>query len=88
MRFEKQTFENELVTLDDNEFIECTFVNCKFHYSGGNFNIDRIRFNSLEFTVEGPAARTVMLLQSLWANDVGQRAVRGLLDRTGGERPQ
>lgn len=80
MRFEKQTFENETITLDGNEFSECTFVNCKFHYSGGDFNIDRIRFNSLEFTVEGPAARTVLLLRSLWANEVGQRAVKGLLE--------
>ncbi|MGH8175440.1 MAG: hypothetical protein ACREV5_04155 [Steroidobacter sp.] len=80
MRFENQAFQNEQITLDDNEFVNCTFTKCKFHYSGGEFNIDRIRFDSLEFTVQGPAARTVMLLRSLWADEVGQRVVQGLLD--------
>jgi hypothetical protein len=80
MRFENRAFENEAVTLDDNEYIDCTFTNCKFLYSGGDFNIERIRFDSLEFTVDGPAARTVMLLRSLWSNQLGQRAVLGLLD--------
>lgn len=80
MRFENQTFTNESVTLDDNEFIGCTFNNCHFRYNGGEFNISRIRFDSMQFTVEGAAARTVMLLQSLWADEVGRRAVEGLLD--------
>ena len=79
MRFEQQQFDNETIVLDDNEYVDCTFHNCKFHYSGGSFNIERIRFDSLEFTVGGPAARTVMLLQSLWAGEVGRQAVLGLL---------
>ena len=79
MRYEKQTFRNETVTLDGNDFIECTFVGCRFQYSGGDFNIDRIRFDSLEFTVDGPAARTVMLLRSLWGSEVGRRAVESML---------
>jgi hypothetical protein len=82
MRYEKQTFRNETITLDGNEFIECTFVACRFQYSGGDFNIDRIRFDSLEFTVDGPAARTVLLLQSLWANDIGRQAVQSMLEGT------
>jgi hypothetical protein len=82
MRYEKQTFRNEVVTLDGNDFVECMFIGCKFHYSGGDFNIDRIRFDSLEFTVEGPAAKTVLLLRSLWSNDVGRQAVQSLLDQT------
>ena len=80
MRFEKQTFRTETVTLDGNDFIECTFVGCRFQYSGGDFNIDRIRFDSLEFSVDGPAARTVMLLRSLWGSEVGRRAVQSMLD--------
>ncbi|MBB6095250.1 hypothetical protein HNQ60_004140 [Povalibacter uvarum] len=82
MRYEKQTFRNETVTLDGNEFIECTFAGCRFQYSGGDFNIDRIRFDSLEFTVDGPAARTVLLLQSLWSNEVGRQAVQSMLEGT------
>ncbi|MGE0582858.1 MAG: hypothetical protein AB7P31_12100 [Steroidobacteraceae bacterium] len=81
MRFEQQQFDDETIVLDDNEYIDCTFRNCKFQYNGGEFNIERIRFDSLEFTVSGPAARTVLLLQSLWAGEVGRRAVQGLLDR-------
>jgi len=82
MRYEKQTFQDETVVLDGNQFVECTFVRCKFQYSGGDFDIDRIRFDSLEFTVDGPAAKTVLLLRSLWANPVGRRAVESLLDPT------
>lgn len=85
MRFEKQQFDNETITLDDNEYIDCTFRNCKFQYNGGEFNIERIHFDSIEFTVSGAAARTVRLLQSLWAGETGRRAVLGLLE--GGAAP-
>lgn len=80
MRFENQTFANESITLDDNEFVDCSFQNCEFVYHGGEFNISRIKFDSMQFTVGGPAARTVMLLQSLWTNEIGRRAVEGLLN--------
>ncbi|MBV6417485.1 MAG: hypothetical protein CMLOHMNK_02204 [Steroidobacteraceae bacterium] len=80
MRFEKQEFDAQTIVLDDNEYIDCTFRNCKFQYHGGEFNIERIRFDTLEFTVGGAAARTVLLLQSLWSGEVGRQAVLGLLD--------
>ena len=80
MRFANQAFQNETVILDGNEFVQCSFNRCKFQYSGGDFNIDRIVFDSMEFTVDGPAARTVLLLRSLWANPVGREAVLGLLN--------
>ncbi len=80
MRFENKVFQNESVTLDENEFVGCTFTDCRFQYSGGEFNIDRIRFNALELTMQGPAARTVMLLRSLWADELGRRIVQGLLE--------
>jgi hypothetical protein len=82
MRHEKKAFANETIELDGNDFIDCTFSNCKFVYAGGDFNIERIRFDSLELTAEGAAARTVMLLRSLWADELGRRLVLGLLDPT------
>ena len=84
MRHENKAFENETVTLDGNEFIDCTFKSCRFVYAGGEFNIERIRFDSLELTVEGAAARTVMLLQSLWTHELGRRLVLGMLDQAAG----
>jgi hypothetical protein len=80
MRFANQAFRNETITLDGNEYVECSFSNCKFQYSGGEFNISKIVFDTMEFTVDGPAARTVLLLRSLWANPAGRQAVLGLLD--------
>ena len=59
MRYENKAFENETIELDGNDFIDCTFKNCKFVYAGGDFNIERIRFDSLELTAEGAAPRTV-----------------------------
>jgi hypothetical protein len=88
MRFENQTFQNETITIDDNEFAGCTFTDCKFLYSGGEFNIDRIKFNALELTMEGAAGRTVLLLRSLWANELGRQIVLNLLDQRTGARPQ
>lgn len=85
MRFENKVFQNESVTLDDNEFVGCTFTDCRFQYGGGEFNIDRIRFNALELTMQGPAARTVMLLRSLWADELGRRIVQGLLEPAKGD---
>lgn len=79
MRFENQRFENETITLDDNEYIDCTFSQCRFEYAGGEFNIERIKFDSLQFTVSDAAARTVKLLQGLWAGEAGRGAVLGLL---------
>lgn len=89
MRYENQTFRNETITLDGNHFVECTFIGCKFHYSGGDFNIERIRFDSMEFMVEGPAARTILLLRSLWGNETGRQAVQSMLDQSApAGRPQ
>jgi hypothetical protein len=82
MRYENRIFENETIALDGNDFIDCTFRNCRFVYGGGDFNIERIRFDSLELTVEGAAGRTVLLLRSLWADELGRRLVQGLLDPT------
>ena len=80
MRFENKAFANEVVTLDDNEFFNCTFESCTFSYRGGDFNLSRIGFDSLQVQLEGAAARTMMLLQSLWTNEVGRRVVEQLLD--------
>jgi hypothetical protein len=80
MRYENKAFDNETIKLDDNDFIDCTFKNCKFVYAGGHFNIERIRFDSLELTVEDAAARTLLLLRSLWTDELGRQLVLGLLD--------
>ena len=34
MRFESQTFENQTIVLDWNEFINCKLVNCVVRYAG------------------------------------------------------
>lgn len=80
MRFENRQFNDETITLDGNEYIDCEFIQCRFEYAGGQFNLERIKFDTLQFTVSDAAARTVMLLQSLWAGEVGRRAVLALLE--------
>lgn len=81
MRHEKQQFTGETIQLDGNDYIDCSFDKCRFVYGGGEFNIERIRFDEMEFTVEGPAARTVMLLRALCASPAGRQAVLGLLQQ-------
>jgi len=35
MKFEKQTFTDQEIRLDGNEFVECQFKNCTVTYGGG-----------------------------------------------------
>lgn len=39
MKYQGRTFEHETVTLDDNVFEDCTFVDAILEYSGGSFTI-------------------------------------------------
>lgn len=94
MRYEKAHLVNTSVELDDSEFVECIFDNCKMIYRGGlppvlNF----CTYNTCEFIFLDAANRTLFTLSALY--QIGLRdmidliiaEVRGVPPKTGGSAP-
>lgn len=72
MRFENQTFENQDVTLDENEFIGCSIVDCRLTFYGGRFRIENTQFTGrIAGGVGGNAANTLEFLRLLHGIDPG-----------------
>ena len=60
MKYEKQTFTNTDVDLDNNEFINCGFENCNLIYRGGKPpNITGCSFGEFGITFADAAANTL-----------------------------
>ncbi len=51
-QFYQRTFANQEVLLDDNDYVDCTFVNITFKYNGGNYFIHNAK-------IQGPGYRLV-----------------------------
>jgi hypothetical protein len=69
MRYDKQTFENAIVELDDNEFVACHFESCELVYSG--FRPPRITgcsFVRVQITFAGGAENTLRFMADLYAS--------------------
>ena len=70
-RFEDQTFVNEKIIVDENEYKNCKFVDCTFVYEGGKLNIIdsnikcRPDFPLLE--LKGCALRTIEFLTAMYS---------------------
>jgi hypothetical protein len=67
MRFENQTFTAD-IAVDYNEFVNCTFKNCRILFHGGEFTFaGTVNFEQVAFGL-GPAANnTVTFLKFLRA---------------------
>ncbi len=77
MRFEKQTFTTD-VTLDYNEFIDCTIRDCVVMFHGGEFTLVRTKLLNVRFGLGGPANSTLVFLRLVRAN--GQYLLDELLN--------
>lgn len=64
-RYEKTTFENQHLVLDDGVFINCKFKNCSLEYSGGDVYVQNCQGEGCQLVWRGAAQRTVFLLQGL-----------------------
>lgn len=78
MKFEKQTFTED-VTLDYNEFIDCTIKDCGILYHGGKYSLVRTTFSNVRFGLAGPANDTLAFLRLVRAN--GAHLLDELLDQ-------
>ena len=58
-----QTFEGATLNLDDRSFVRCTFRNCEFWYSGGDWALVECQLQNCSLKLFGPADRSARLLQ-------------------------
>ena len=65
MRFENQTFDHSEVTLDDNEFVDCTIVNCTLIFHGGALSVTRTRVTGAVYVLVDSAVHTTRFLALL-----------------------
>jgi hypothetical protein len=67
MRFERQTFDHTEVTLDNNEFVDCTIVNCTLIFHGGPMSVANTRVTGAQFRLLDSAVHTTRFLARLRA---------------------
>ena len=75
---EGETFTNETVVLDGNEYLNCTFTDCElfFHGTAGE-SLHGITLNDCRWTFDGPAGLTINFMTALY-----QAGVTDLIDQT------
>lgn len=62
-RYEKQSFTNQEVILDGNQYIGCVFNRCVLVFSGGGLpTLERCTFNSTRIQLDGAAQETLSYL--------------------------
>jgi hypothetical protein len=68
MRHTKENFENRIVEIDGEEYLDCEFDNCVLTYRGGTFPIFlRTQTSQCTWNLEDAASRTLLLLHALYA---------------------
>ncbi len=60
---QNQTFENQIVDVDDTTILDCIFTDCILRYSGRSFTIGRSQLLRCRYVFFGPAEETVLFLQ-------------------------
>lgn len=67
MRYVGQTFQQETINLDGNQFERCAFIRCKIVYTAADtFSIDGCTFTICDWVFDGPAERTLFYLSALY----------------------
>jgi hypothetical protein len=80
VRYERKTFTAEPIVVDDNEYLDCTFEDCSFRYSGGKMDLQRCNITgSLNLALAGAAENTARFLRLFMGNEAGRLAVASVL---------
>ena len=67
MKFDNQTFRDQAIELDFNQFITCSFHNCNLVIRGFTpLAVENCRFDNCNFHFDGPAGVTLANLQGLY----------------------
>ena len=72
MKFTNQTFTDETINLDGNEFEDCSFDHCVLIYEGGLTSLIGCRFALPKFTFSGAAGQTLFFLTKLHVGGAGE----------------
>lgn len=68
MKFTNQTFQNQDVLLDGNEFTGCTFDKCRITFLGiAGHSLSDMKITNCSWHFSGPAANTVNFMTALYA---------------------
>ncbi len=69
MRYEKETYSNVIVELDDNEYVGCHFEDCELVYTGLTPPVlYGCSFIRVAWTFAGAAENTLRFMAELYAN--------------------
>lgn len=67
MRYEDKTFEGEEIRLDGNEYVNCAFVSCHFHYGGADaVAFSNCRFDQCQWAFVDSASNTLRFMAGLY----------------------
>lgn len=60
-------YENLTVKLDNDEFLRCTFINCRMEYSGsGPLSLVECSFVNTQWAFTGPAKNTLRFMRAVY----------------------
>ena len=80
MKITGQTFRNEQVSLDYITFVKCRFENVTFVYRGMTpIQWKDCEMENCRFTVDGPAANTLLAIEDLRADETLREVVESIL---------
>ena len=60
-----QIFEDELLSIDEKDFVDCTLTNCILEYRGLQVSFTRTRMNGCRYVLFENARSTVHFLQGV-----------------------
>ncbi len=73
-----EAFSNEMVVLDGNDYLNCTFTNCEIVFRGtASVTLNGLYLNDCRWTFDGPAGLTINFMTALY-----QAGVTDLIDQT------
>jgi hypothetical protein len=82
MRLEDKILDGEVVSLDGNEYVRCTFTTCRFTFGAtAPFTLEQCRFRECTWAFVGAAAFTLKFLKVLNKGTLGDEA-RTFVERT------
>ena len=74
----KNKYENVTVKLDNNEFIDCQFVNCALKFSGTSpVSLSGCSFANVTWVFSGPAQNTLQFVTEMYhgMGDQGKKII-------------
>ena len=75
MRIEDKEIEGELIALDNNEYVRCTFTACRIIFAAsGPVTLDRCRFRECTWAFEGAAAFSIKFMTQMHNGSLGGEA--------------